>query len=91
MSNKDFKHRKRVATIAHKTGVPKDAIEKILSIQGNYIKDKLTKVDIKNEPLLSEDEFNDKLPIIRIHPIGYLYPNYKKYQHINKKKDGQSN
>lgn len=82
-SNRDFKHRERVNKIAYKLDVPKELINLVINHQADYIKNKISKFDIKStEELLSEEEFNNKLPVIRLHPVGYFYPNYKKYQHI---------
>lgn len=81
--NKDFKHKDRINKIAYKLGIPKDAINLIINHQADYIKKKISNFDVKStDEILSEEEFNDKLPVIRLHPVGYLYPNYGKYKNI---------
>lgn len=84
MPANDFKHKNRVKYISYKLGISKDAVETILNLQSDYIKKKIAKVELNNSVLLTEEEFNEKLPVFRIHPIGYLKPDYRKYKHINK-------
>ena len=84
MPANDFKHKNRVKHISYKLGIPKDAVETILSLKSEYIKKKISQVELDNSKLLSEEDFNDLFPVIKINPIGYLKPNYQKYKHIHK-------
>lgn len=89
MPSNDFKHKNRTKHIAFKLGIPKEAVETILNLQSQYIKEKISEVEVDKGNLLSEEEFNEAFPIIKINPIGYLKPNYQKYKQINKNRDGQ--
>lgn len=82
----DIHHAKRVEYISHKLNIPEKQIEETLDIMYGYIKDKLESVDIDEDVLMDEMEFDKAFPTIHIPSLGYLKPNYRKYKHMMKNK-----
>ena len=84
-SNKDPGHLRRVKKVAYKLNLPEEAIEETLKYMSEYIKEKISKVEVCEDILMTEEEFNKKLPIIKIPSMGYLKPSYHKYKVIHNK------
>lgn len=77
--------KKRISKVSFELGIPEDIIEKSLEIMFGYIKQNMEKADLKQQDLLSEEEFNKQVPTIKIPHLGYLVPNYKLYTVIKKR------
>lgn len=84
-SNKDPGHLRRVKKVAYKLNLPEEVIEETLRLTSEYIKDKISKVEVSEEVLMTEEEFKKQLPIIKIPSMGYLKPSYHKYKAIHNK------
>lgn len=81
-SNKDPGHIKRIRQVSYKLNIPEEVIELALFYTSEYIKSKIAKVDIDRTRLLSREEFEAILPIIKVPSLGYLRPNYGRYKAI---------
>lgn len=84
-------HTKRVEKVSHKLDIPENVIEETLDIMYGYIKDKIEAVEVDEDTIMDEDEFNNKFPIIHIPSLGYLRPSYRKYRHVMKAKKRNEN
>lgn len=84
-SNKDPGHVKRLEEVSYRLNIPEEVIELALFYSSEYIKNKISEIDIDHDTLISKEEFESKLPIISIPGLGYLNPNYYKYKHIHRK------
>jgi hypothetical protein len=84
-SNEDQGHLKRIKQVAYKLNLPEEVIEKAIHYTSEYIKKKIGSVEIDSPVLLTKEEFESKLPIIKLPAMGYLIPDYYKYVHVYKK------
>lgn len=75
-------HTKRVEEIAYRLDIKEEIVEETISLMYEYIKLKLEEVDIDEDKILTEEEFNKNFPTIHIPSLGYIQPSYKKYLHI---------
>ena len=82
----NFHHNKRVEKTAFKTGMEEHIVEEVLDIMYDYIRLKLESVKIDEDNVMTEEEFNEKFPVIAIPSLGYIRPSYRKYKHIMKNK-----
>jgi len=87
-SNKDPGHIKRIRQVSYKLNIPEEVIELALFYTSEYIKNKISKVEIDRTRLLSKEEFESLLPIVKVPALGYLRPHYLKYKalYLQKKK-----
>ena len=85
LNDKDPLHIKRLSRIEYKTGVKKEAVEMAVKIISEYIKDKMSIPDLPEN--LTEEEFNELMPILTVYGLGYFTPSYKKYKYIQKSKE----
>lgn len=86
LSNQDSDHIKRVKRVSYELNIPEEVIELSLNFMSEYIKSKISKVELIEN--LTEEEFDKVYPTIKMPgSIGYLRPSYKKYNHINKNKN----
>lgn len=83
LSNKDQGHLKRVKKVAYKLNLPEEAIEETLFYMSEYIKKKISEVVVSNDIMMTKEEFEERLPIIKIPHMGYMRPSYYKYKHIH--------
>lgn len=83
LSNKDKGHLRRVRKTAYKLNLPEEVVEQTLHYMSEYIKKKISEVDVCPDVMLTEEEFEKKLPIIKIPHMGYLKPSYYKYKQIH--------
>lgn len=77
-------HKRRIDRLKYELNLDKAVIEKILSLNFEYIRKKLIVEDFDNSKLLTKEEFDNQLPIIKIPVLGYFTPNYYKYRRIYK-------
>lgn len=84
-SNKDSSHIKRVKKVSYNLNLPEEVIELALFYTSEYIKEKISKVNVDHENLMSQEDFEKSLPIIKIPELGYLKPSYYKYKAIYNK------
>ena len=82
----NFHHNARVEKVSFKLNIPEDIVEETLDIMYEYIRGKLNSVQIDENVIMSEEEFNQSFPIMSIPSLGYIRPSYKKYKHIMKNK-----
>ena len=85
-SNKDPGHIKRIRQVSYKLNIPEEVIEDALFYTSEYIKNKIAKVEVDRTRLLSKEEFDEILPIIKIPSLGYLRPHYMKYKAMYEQK-----
>jgi hypothetical protein len=81
----DLCHKKRIAKVAYKLNIPEEVINLALTYTSEYIKEKISKVNLDPDVLISEEEFNERFPIINIPSLGWLKPNYMAYKKIHNK------
>lgn len=84
LSDKDPMHIKRLEKVSYRTGVPPKAIEMSLKLISEYIKNKMSSIELPDD--LTEEEFNKLMPIIKLYGLGAFVPSYGKYKHIQKSK-----
>lgn len=89
LSNQDPGHLKRVKKVAYKLNMPEELIEEALHLTSEYIKNKIGDIDLPEDHNLSEEEFNQLFPTLKLFGLGYLKPSYRKYKHINKHKENK--
>ena len=80
-------HDKRVEYIGYKLNIQEEIIEEVLDLMYGYIKERIERVELKEDDILSKEEFEEKFPVIHIPSLGYLKPSYRKYKHIIKSKN----
>ncbi len=90
LSSQDRDHIARVKKVAYDLNIPEEVIELALSYTSEYIKKKISAIEIDKENIISEEEFNKRYPIIKLPgSVGYLKPSYRKYKYINSKKENK--
>lgn len=82
----NYHHKKRIKHMSYKLNLKEEIIEEALDIMYDYIRLKLESVDIDKDRIMTEEEFNEKFPVIAIPKLGYIRPSYRKYRHIMKHK-----
>lgn len=85
LSNEDQGHIRRVKQVAYKLNLPEEVIEQAIHLTSEYIKNKIGSIEIDSPVLLTKEEFESRLPIIKLPAMGYLKPDYYKYIHVYKK------
>lgn len=86
LKGKDPKHTARVNDAAFKVGTTTQVVEEVLDLLCQYKTEKINKIELPKDRVLSKEEFEEAMPIFKIPHIGYLKPNYYKYSAINNKK-----
>lgn len=81
---KDTSHLKRLDKVEYATGVNKNALDMALKLISKYIKDKISEIEIPDN--LSEEEFNELMPILTLYSLGTFVPSYRKYKYIQQTK-----
>lgn len=81
---KDISHSRRLDKVEYATGVDKRALDMALKLISKYIKDKVSEIEIPDN--LSEEEFNNLMPILTLYSLGTFVPSYKKYKYIQQNK-----
>lgn len=81
-SNEDQGHLKRIKQVAYKLNLPEEVVNQAIHLTSEYIKNKIGSVEIDSPVLLTKEEFESKLPIIKLPAMGYLVPDYYKYIHV---------
>jgi len=79
-------HDKRVEKLSHKLDIPEHVIEESLDLMYGYVKSKIEAVEVVEDVLMTEEEFNEKFPVVHIPSLGYFVPSFKKYSHQIKNK-----
>lgn len=85
LSKEDQSHIKRVKQVAYKLNLPEEVIEQAIHLTSEYIKNKIASVNIDSDTLLTQEEFESRLPIIKLPAMGYLKPDYFRYIHVFKR------
>lgn len=89
-SNDPF-HKQRINRLKYELNIDKKIIEKVLQLHSEYIKTKLVKPEVPEDIILSKDEFEKLMPIIKVPTIGYFKANYYKYKRIMTNKINKKN
>lgn len=85
LKGKDPKHNKRVQEVSFETAINSDVIEKVLDLLCEYKVNKINKIELPKDKILTKEEFEETMPIFKIPHFGYLKPNYYKYRMLGKK------
>lgn len=85
LSREDQGHLRRVRKVAYKLNLPEEVIEQTLNLMSEYIKEKISKVVVSKDIMMTQEEFEEKLPVIKIPHMGYMKPSYYKYKHVHTK------
>lgn len=88
---KDKLHRKRIDRIKFKTNLSKEIIDDILDLSFEFLRKKLNSPEVPKDKLLTKEEFDDILPIIKVPTLGYFKPNYYKYKAIYRREQKKLN
>lgn len=82
LTSNDPLHKKRVNQLKYELNMDKGVIEKVLQLNFEYIRNKLTIPDIPEDKLLTKEEFEKIMPVIKVPTVGYFVGNYYKYKKI---------
>lgn len=91
LSREEQDHLKRLKQVSYKLNLPEEVIDMAINYTSEYIKKKISEVVIDRDRLLSKEEFENLLPIIKIPAMGYFKPNYYKYLHMYKRQEKNKN
>jgi hypothetical protein len=72
----------RMTRVALECGVPVDMVKSSIDVLFKYMKTKIEKPILAGMPLISQEEFEKTVPIIKIPALGFMVPSYKKYAYI---------
>jgi len=82
---------KRISKVSFELNVPEDIVKNSIDILFSFMKEKIELVDLKNNELLSEEEFKKKVPIVKIPHLGFMVPSYKAYASMKKNQENKNN
>lgn len=81
LTSNDPLYKKRINQLKYELNIDKGIIEKVLQLNFEYIRNKLI-VEIPEDKLLTKEEFENIMPVIKVPTLGYFKGNYYKYKRI---------
>jgi hypothetical protein len=72
----------RVSKVSFELGVPEHMVTETIDILFKYMKLKIETPELITRPLLSSEDFKKTVPILKIPGLGFMVPNYKKYERL---------
>lgn len=72
----------RMHKVALECGVPVDMVKSSIDTLFRYIKTKIEKPILVGMPLITQEEFEKTVPIMKIPALGFMVPSYKQYAYI---------
>lgn len=81
---------KRINKVSSEQNIPEEIVSEVINTLFSYMKSKMEKPNLTGKEIISKESFEKEVPILKIPGLGFLVPNYRKYESIKKNQKKQT-